>query len=229
MAPSGKSKGNQVADGTFRPQEYISPFGDVVHNDGKTYLRPNIDQSQQDLMGLQNQKLLNYTKQLPDSFSVNDYYNNPFYDSTYSQLRRPIDTQYDIDKRDLSNNLNARNQTGGSYDALQNYYLGRRYDSQYADAADKARSASAQAYQQQYQNNLAGLDAVRADRTNLLNELNLPLQNWATVQQGVTGAKSQLANYTLGQQQLAAQRQQNQLNFLASIYGSAVNAAKPTP
>lgn len=220
----GKSKGGaKVADGTFRPTEFKSPFGEVVTNDGKTYLRPNISNDQRGLLGLQNNKLLGYTQSLPNSFSVNDYYDNPFFKSTLRLLKRPIDDQYDIDKRDLSNNLNARNQTGGSYDALQNYFLGRRYDQQYGDATDKARGVSAQAFQQQFQNNLAGLGAIRDDRNSLLAELYQPLDAWATANSGVNQSKGLLSNYVVNQQQLAQQKRRDQLGLASSLFSTLSN------
>lgn len=90
------------------------------------------------------------------SFDVNDFYNNPFYSTTRSMYRRPLMDQQDADNKELMNRLNARNQVGSSYDAYQQYLQNKRYDTLYANAEDQARLASANAYQQMFQNELAG-------------------------------------------------------------------------
>lgn len=165
------------------------------------------------------------------SFDVNDFYNNPFYNTTRNMYRRPIQDQQEADNKELMNQLNARNQTGSSYDAYQNYLQNKRYDTLYANAEDQSRLASANAYQQMFQNELAGEEMNQ-------NAMNLYLggqQAAGNFKNGILGSLSGLVSSGLGPaasydsavmnaqtQKKAAQM--NALGGIANIFGQVGSA-----
>jgi hypothetical protein len=92
-----------------------------------------------------------YLKQLndlPDSIDPESYYNNPFRQSTYGVLSDPIKRKYSTDRQQLTDDLNAENQLGGSYAALRLDKLNQNYNEDLNKADNQAIQASADVYQQ---------------------------------------------------------------------------------
>lgn len=206
---SGK-KDNQVKGATDKavraatPYSYSDPYGGVnVNSKTKmTTFTPNENQYQVGTRNTIDQSINNLVGQVPTEFDVNSYYNNPFYDTTRNMYRRAIDQDREREQLTLTNNLNARNQVGSSYDALSQRYLNQDFNSRYDQADDQARMASANAYQQAYQNLLESLRGLSNERSAQLERTYTPAKIAAGYQSAIAplqnsqaAAYSGLANY----------------------------------
>ncbi len=210
MATGDKEKNSRVNSATNQavkaatPYSYTDPFGSVNVN-SKTKLttfNPNESGLQADTRNTIDQSINNIVGQIPTSFDVNTYYNNPFYDTTRSMYRRTIDQDRERDYKTLQDNLNARNQIGSSYDALAQRYFNQDYGTRYDQADDQARIASANAYQQAYQNMLESLRGLSNERSSQLERTYTPAKIAAGYQSAVAplqnsqaAAYNGLANY----------------------------------
>jgi hypothetical protein len=226
---SSKKAKNAAAQGAAfaQPKNFNSPYGSTtVGQENFNYFpkaNPNADQQ---LSNVDN-KLTQMTSAFPTELNVDDFYNNPFYESTHQQLRRPIDYQYGVDRKNQMDEMNAQNLVGGSYSALQQDLLGRRYDQQYANAADQARTASSNAYQQSYANQIAGMSALRGDQAANMQNIYYPLQMANQATQAISPLQGAQANIYGGlSQQYASKKSplQSILDFAgqgAQAIGSA--------
>jgi hypothetical protein len=84
--------------------------------------------------------------ELPADLNVDSYYNNPFRASTRQLLSNPINQQFNLDHQQLTSDLNASNQLGGSYAAMQLNQLQQNYNQNLQNADLQAIKASADAY-----------------------------------------------------------------------------------
>lgn len=208
------------------PKPYEDPFGKFTPGN-PTKFEPTESQDQIEARGKIDSSINNLIGQAPDSFDVDSYYDNPFYQNTKQMYSRVIDQQRERDDRELTNNLSARNQMGSSYDALMRRYQAQDYNSRYDQADDQARMASANAYQQAYQNALETLRGLSNERSAALERTYAPAKiamgyqsAVAPMQNAQAAAYSNLASYygsrpTLGQ---------NLLNLAGQVGGSAAQA-----
>lgn len=187
-----------------QPKPYEDPFGSF--KSGK--FEPK--ESSQDIQarGLIDQKMLGMLEDMPEDFTVESFYDNPFYENTRSMYRRAIDRDRDRDQKQLTDNLNARNQMGSSYDALMQRYMNQDYNDRYDQADDAARGASANAYQQAFQNAMNTFQALGGEESRARELYYAP------------------AKMALGYQSAVAPLQGAQANF----YGNAMgyNMQRPT-
>lgn len=190
-----------------QPKKYSDPFGSLDPTGGETKFTPNESQTQIETRNNIDSQIGNLVNQTPDSFSVEDYYNNPFYETTKRMYQRTIDQERERDTKNLNDSLNARNQLGSSYDALMNRYLNQDYNSRYDQADDQSRMASANAYQQSFQNALETLRGLSNERSAQLDRAYAPAKiamgyqsSIAPLQNAQAAAYSNLASYYGGRQ-----------------------------
>ena len=139
---------------------YQTPAGSLSSNGLDTVYSPNVNPVQQETSNTIYNKLFDTVNSLPNQFDVNAAYNNPFYQSSLSLLQQPILQQQQTAQTNLNNQLNAQNQVGGSFDALQNNLLSQQYNTLLQNAQNQARNMSLQAYNQNFNNNLSQLSAL---------------------------------------------------------------------
>lgn len=189
---------NAKAQSALQPKSYSDPFGSFSNGQ----YNPNMSDTQKNTLSTTQQAINGYTQALQQPFDINSYYNNPFYDTTYSQLSAPVNRQYEQDAKQLQNDLNAKGQLGSSYDALMNSKLQQNRDYNLNQSQLQARSASADAYNQAYQNALAGLQGLNqsqlAQQQYLYQPMNMAMayqQAMTPLQQGQAGIYNNTANY----------------------------------
>lgn len=213
-------KAQKNAVNALKPQSYSDPFGSLA----KGKFTPNISSSTQAGLNNFDSTIGQMSGQLNKPFDINDYYNNPFYATASEQYKAPVMRQYQQDQTDLANNLNARNQMGSSYDALMNRNLMQQRDFQLNQADDQARTASASAYQQQYQNLLNSISAATSGKSSLLDQIYAP----AKLALGYQGAlnplqQAQAGVYNTAQQQYLSRP--TATDRIMQMYGMAQQAA----
>lgn len=191
----GRKDKEQGVKKSTQARSFKSPYGELRQGRKSSSYAPTLDASQRATMPLRNDKILQTMQGLPTQFNVEDFYNNPFYGSTAALLRRPIMEQYNLDRQDLLNNLNARNQVGSSYDALSNMYLMRQRDNMLTDAELQARQASADAYGNSINTGLALLAGLRNDAGADLEQQFLPMRYALGNQQALNPLQAAQANY----------------------------------
>jgi hypothetical protein len=208
---------NKNAQAALQQKSYSDPFGSFKNG----VYTPTMSDTQKNSLNAAQQGLAGYTSALQKPFNINDYYNNPFYQNTYNQLSAPINRQYQQDYANLQDNLNAKGQLGSSYAARQNNQLLQNRDNSLNQVNVQALGASADAYNQTYNNNLAGLTGMNQNLLSQQGYLYQPLQMALAYQQAVNplqiGASnayaSQAQNLLQAQQtaqQMAKQQAQNQ-------------------
>lgn len=200
------NKSTEKAVAAVQPRNYSDPFGSVVNTKKQTTFTPTENQFQIDTRNTIDESINNMVGQVPTEFDVESYYNNPFYETTKRMYQRAIDQQKEKDDLDLTNNLNARNQMGSSYDALARRYMAQDYNSRYDQADDQARMASANAYQQAYQNLLEGMRGLSNERSAALERTYAPVKIAMGYQNAVAPLQQAAANAYMGQGQYYANR-----------------------
>lgn len=216
---------------------FSTPFGNFTAAGNSSVYQPWMPQNQLDAFLGDQSRTNTVLGGLPTTTNINDYYNNPFYQSTASLLEAPINRQYQQDQYDLQNNLNAKNQVGSSYDALMNRNLmqGRDYNLQNAD--NQARQMSAQAYDQNLNNGLSVANANQNNANNYMSQWLQPL-NYGEQMYGniLGGANNYLSNalaYQQNQQRMQQQGLSGALGSLGTLAGlgasfiPGVNVAAP--
>ena len=195
---ANENKANQATKNAIKaaqPKSYSDPYGKFENGVYTPYLTGDQLSTRNNQLG----KINDITANIPTKMSASDLFNNEFYSPLSSMYKSAIDSQYDIDKRTLTNELNARNQVGGSYDALKNYYLNRDYGTRYQTAESQARLGAADAYTQAYQNQLAGLSALRGDLMNAQNMAYQPMQMYLGYQGAVSPLQQTASNAYMNQ------------------------------
>jgi hypothetical protein len=197
-------KAQKKASDSLNPKGYRDPYGTFKNG----VYTPNLTEGMKAGINNFDTAIGNVSGQIPQSFSINDYYNNPFYETTAELYKAPVLRQYQQDVTALDNSLNARNQLGGSYDATRRRSLDQQRDFQLNQADDQSRLASANAYQQNFSNIMSSLNAALTGRGQLLDQVYAP------------------AKLALGYQQAVAPLQQAQAN----VYNTAQSAflSRPT-
>lgn len=186
-----------------QPKNYEDPFGKLA--DGK--FTPVESQTQINTRTAQDEKIGDITNLInPDEFNVEELYNNQFYDNMKRMYGRVIDDDYEREERKLTDNLNARNQIGSSYDAMMRGDMTRHYSSRRDQAEDQARQASAGAWQQMYQNALAGLQGLSGERSAALERTYAPAKIALGYQQAVAPLQAAQANAYMNLAQYYGQR-----------------------
>lgn len=171
-------KRNKQVNNALQPFSFNSPFGGVNIWDKDITFTPGWG----DNTGIKDQMQAHATKlpallnSIPTEMSVNDLYNNPFYESTKNILKAPVERQRQQEMNVLRSNLNARNQIGSSYDALQHHFANQRYDDAFRGIEDQARNASANAFQQAFGNKLNALAAIRGDQGAMMEQVYAPVK-----------------------------------------------------
>lgn len=196
--PSQNQKNTQVAQATT-PYSTLSPFGQTVVDRGQhqAFNTPYTDAwapYQPQIFQTENTKIGQLAGSLPTSFTAADLYDNPFYKSTSDLLTAPINRQYQQQQQQLNNSLNAQNQLGSSYDALQHNYLNQQYNYDLTNAQNQARASALQAYGQANQMGLQNLAGIRGDYMNAQNQVMQPFALNNQFQQTMTPLQSDLAS-----------------------------------
>ncbi len=160
---------------------YSDPFGTIKDN----VFTPIESQDQIQARNTTNAKLNGLISNVPDSYSADDLYNNPFYAGLSGYYNSAIDSQESRDKTELANSLNARGLAGGSYDALANAELNKDYGQRRSNAEIQARTGSADAFNQSLNNGLNSITTLGNAQTNALNNVYRPLTAGLSYQQAV--------------------------------------------
>jgi hypothetical protein len=151
-----------------------------------------------------NDKLQSLLAGIPTDYSPDAYFNNPFAKALNEQTAR----DYETANTRLSDELNARGQTGGSYDALNRKNL----NSNLLSALTQNRLQGASAYGDSLNQRLAALAGVRNDGGAALQQIYFPFQ----ALQGQQSVMSPLQAQQAGVYQNQAQDARN--NSLFSNY-----------
>lgn len=170
MGLTEKKKTKQVNDklkvnkSDFKPASFSSPYGSISYDArGNATYDPMLSAEARMTRSQGEAKILDLTKGMPTSWTAEDLYNNPFFESTNRMLQQPIAFQQEVDNKELLNRMAARNQVGSSYEAYQNDLNARRFDQLRQSASDSARAQSADAYNMAFDNRLKALSGLRAD------------------------------------------------------------------
>lgn len=192
------NKANQAtknAVNASKPKNYSDPYGKFSNG----VYTPNLNSDQISTRDNTLGKIDSIVAWMPTELSANDLFNNDFYQPLNNMYKGAIDSQYEKDKRELDNQLNARNQIGGSYDALKNYYMNKDYGSRYQNAQSQSRLGAADAWTQAFQNSVAGLGALRGDAMNAQNMAYQPMQMYLGYQGAVSPLQQTSANAYMNQ------------------------------
>lgn len=223
FSSKGKDKAVQSAS---TPNNYYDAFGHVLFDTSghNAAFYPNIsgdtqrglDQSRAgsaDAIGA----LRGYVSQSPEQ-GIEAMFNNPYYGATKNYLTSALTRQREMDQKELDNQLNARGQLGGSYDALRRKNFDDNYLNQFNQAELQSRQASSDAYNTQYGNLLNALTGFQNYYGATQDQLYKPLTAAAALQGAVNPLQNQLASYyaTKGQQSLQGG---NGLGSIASVFG----------
>lgn len=219
---SGSSKQDAIKSATksavkaAAPKSYSDPYGSFNGKSG--VYTPNLNATQLATQGTLQTGINNAANTVAgQSFDVNDAYNNPFFQSTYDLYAQPVNRQYESDLMALNNDLNAKGLIGGSYDALRQNKLQQNRDYNLDQASLQGRAASANAYQQQYQNALAGLQGLGQAQAQQTANIYQPFDNYVRYQSAVNPSA-----YTTAQ---AYMNQGNQLAQIPSLASTIANNA----
>lgn len=179
-----------------RPYGFRSPYGNVGVGEGNIAYNPIQSSTQKQMEDLTDSRLLSTLQNLPQSYDVNQAFDNPFYKNTADYLRAPVERQYTQDQKELTDSLNAGNQLGSSYAALRFNNLQQNRDYNLAQAEREARDRAASTYQQAaFQNPLAILQGLRGERNAALEAMYAPAKLALGFQGAAAGGQQQLANY----------------------------------
>jgi len=183
MGPS-KPKGEDKMTAATQPKNFVSPLGNLTVKSNWIKYAPKGYGDVAQTIGQMGDKVVGTLGNLPEKFSLNDYYNNPFYGNTLSLYKAPIERQYETDSRSLDDMLAARNQLGGSFEALMRQNLMRDRDYNLSQAESSARGASANAYMSNLQSLMDMANNLTDQRGALLQQYFMP----ASVAQGAQAA-----------------------------------------
>lgn len=151
-----------------QPSSFYSPFGNVVVQDKKINLDPMQSATQTATSGLTDEKLFNLMGGVPDNITVDDIYQNPFYQNTLDLIQPKTDQQFSLMGEEMNNQLAARNQLGSSFEALQRDKFNRLKQDAYQQNEATARQASADAFSNSNAQLLNALQILRGDRSQAL-------------------------------------------------------------
>lgn len=199
---SNSKKVNQAT----KPMNFSSPWGSVTSSKSGISFNPVQSADQLATQGLTDSKILGVIQGLPTTYDVNAAYNNPYFDTVASLYKRDIDSQRAQDTREFERNLNARNQIGSSYEAYYRNLMEKDYGGRYADANDKARLASSDAYNQSINQGLNVLAGLRNDRNSALDAAMAPFKLAMGYQSALTPLQTAQANNYSSLAQIQAQR-----------------------
>lgn len=194
---------------------YSSPWGTFRTRGNRSTWTPNWDANQREQIGVRNARLNQATKSLPSAFSVQDMYNNPFYNDSEQLFNAPVLRQYAEDTSSLDNELNSRNQIGSSYDALRRMYLMRDRDFNLNQGRLQARQASSDAYNQSISNALQVMAGLRNDEVSQIQGQAIPMQ--AGLNMAQQNNALQLARMSNEAQRQQSQNQSNQAMMQSAL------------
>jgi hypothetical protein len=216
-------KATKNAVNALQAQSYSDPFGSFKNG----VFTPTMSDTQKSTLSNTQQGIADYTNALQQPFSLNNYYNNPYYQGTLKQLSAPVNQQYQQDAVNLQNSVKASGLQGSSYDALSKNLLQQNNTYNLNQASGQARSASADAYNQLFNNNLAGLNGLNQSQLMQQQYLYQPMNMALAYQQAVSPLQTAAANNYVKQaqqyQQLAAQQGGGGTNWW-QIGGAALGA-----
>jgi len=205
---------------SLKPVSYSDPFGTLA----KGVFKPNLNSDQTQTLAHIDQGMNHLTSSIPTSYSVNDAYYNPFYNTTYSLYQQPTNTQYMTSMQNLDNDLNARGQLGSSYDALMRRGLNQNYLSQSANNAAQARLDASNAYLNALQYNLDALQGLGNAKSQMLSQIYMPAQQAVNYQHALTPLSQSTANVYSQQAQLIARQQAQEQQTQADMARAAANS-----
>lgn len=213
---ANKATSNSLS--SLKSKNYSDPFGSFDSKKG--VYTPNLSPTQMNTLSDTQTGIGTATQALQKPFTVEDYFDNPFYENTSKLFSQPIQRQYEQDSKALDNELNARNQVGGSYDAYRKSLLTQGRDYNLNQAELQGRSASADAFNQAYQNAMASLQGLNQSQLAQQQYINQPFTNYLGYQ-GVVNPLQQGAANAYGQQANYYQTKKTGLDYLMDYYRSS--------
>lgn len=222
---SSKPKNEGNIQKSTKPVSFYSPLGNMTASSSGRAINyaPKGFGDIAGTLGQMGDQITGATSQLPQTFSLNDYYNNPFYENTRSLYTQPITRQYQQDSEELRNQLSARNQLNSSYDALMNRNLMQNRDYNLAQAEASARGASANAYTTNLQTIMDRVNNLTDVRGALMQQYFMPANVAQGVQSSITPLQVARANY-YAQQDAPRQSGGGVLGGVLGALGSAGGA-----
>lgn len=226
MATGSKKRENQanksIKKGVAATQgkSYSDPFGSF--NNG--VFNPNLNAEQQMAMNNTQAGLRRASGELVKPFDIDSYYNNPFRDNTYQMLANPINRQFEEDLGNMDDQLNARGLMGGSYDALMKKNLLNNRNNNLQQANLQGISASADAYNQSYNNNLNAIGALGNSALQQQQYIYQPM-NMAMNYQNAMAPLQQAQAGLYGSQQNYFQNKKTGLDNAMAMYAASAEAA----
>lgn len=207
---SGQSKQNAINNATKKavaasaPKSYSDPNGSF--NGATGVYSPNQSATQLATQGMLDTGINKAVSNIAgNQYDVNSAFDNPYYQSTLSLLKAPVDRQYAQDQTALQNNLNAKGLTGGSYDAYSNNLLNQNNDYNQNQIQGQARDRSSNAYQQALQNSLAQLSGLSGERSAGLQREYQPFNAYTTYQNAINPGSAATAQAYMNQGNQLAQ------------------------
>lgn len=180
---------NKKASTTVKPVATSSPLGTLANGQYK----PNLPGMQSNI-NASNAAAGQVLGNLPTNFSLNDFYNNPFYQNTLDMYQAPINRQYQQDLNTLNSDLNAKGQSGSSYDALEHNFLNQNHDYNLNMAQNQAREAAANAYGTSINTGLQTLAGLGNYNSQALQSFYTPANFGINYQQAVSPLQQTMAN-----------------------------------
>lgn len=219
-APKAKDYSSQVAAATT-PKDYYTPFGNQVQG----HYTPLEGQATVDARNQGQTDLASVLHNMPTSYSAQDAFNNPFYQTTSDLYRQPIQQHQQADQQALDNKLAAQNQLGSSYDAYSHHLMNQDYGNQYLQADNLARLAAAGQYNTGIQQGLQAIPALQGQYNSSLQAALMPAQIAQGYQNSVSPLQQSQAQYytTMGNTSLQGQNQAYIAN-LQGLYGLGSSA-----
>lgn len=213
----------------LQPKSYSDPYGKF---DGVTgQYTPILTDAQKQTRETGLNKINAITSAINPTPTVDDLFNNDYYNVYSKYYNDVIDTDYQKNYKQIQDNLAARNQLGSSYDALVNKDLAKVTSSNRLAAEAQARGDSANYYTQNLTNQLNTLQGLRGDLINAQNMEYQPFQNYL----GYQNAVSPLQQATAQAYNIPAQFYYNQsasrdgvlntIKNVANTYKTAIEAS----
>lgn len=229
---SGKKKSDNVtvktAQQAAKPANFYSPLGNLVKG---RYSSPMFDSNFNQQRATANTgitktlgNLAGYANETPESVM-----NNPWTGVMSNYLRGRINRDYQDSLKTYTDEMNARNQLGGSYEAYRRSLLDRDYQSQLADADMQSMLEGVNQYERGFNRQAALLSALRGDMASAMDQAYYPAKIGMGYVGSVAPLQTALLN-TYNTQMLRPMAQQQQMNdALQGALGWAMTQRSPGP
>jgi len=196
------------------PGNFTTGLGSVQNHGNNTTYTPNFSAQDQSNLTASSAGQGGFLHQLSKPYDFEQAFNSPFYTSAHDSLSAGINRQYGQDTNNLNADLNAQNQGGSSYAALQHNMLNQNHDFNLGQADNQAHQFSLNAYNQGFNNNLAGLSGLQNYNAGVYQQYYSPLQ----LASGYQGLHPQYTNAATNR------KNTNQAFALAALSAETANA-----